>query len=177
MKRNFGSDDELPKMGYCNPPKHSQFKKGVSGNPAGRKKGSCRQSAIEKVIRKKFAVVEGGKSRRLPCDEALYKQMANAALAGDRHARRDFLRLIEKSPAPKGSVEDSSASNPARVVFIKDSTELLLALGICIEVDGICMLCSWAIDAARERQAWAALSEEDEKLLEEFGEPGFKRAA
>ena len=28
------------KVGYCNPPKHSEFKKGQSGNPGGRPKGS-----------------------------------------------------------------------------------------------------------------------------------------
>ena len=34
------------KVGYKNPPKHSQFKKGVSGNPAGRKKKNHRKVLI-----------------------------------------------------------------------------------------------------------------------------------
>lgn len=32
--------DKQDKIGYMNPPKHSRFRPGQSGNPRGRKKGS-----------------------------------------------------------------------------------------------------------------------------------------
>jgi hypothetical protein len=178
MKRSFGNEDERPRVGYCSPPQSTRFKKGVSANPWGRPRGSTHQNTFEKVIRKKLTVIEGGKQLKLSAEEILYKKLLKAAIDGDASARRDLLRLIERMPKEKVPEDGASTTASALgVIFMKDSTELLLALGICIQTDGRCVLSCWAIEAARERQGWAPLSEEDEKLLDDFGEPGVKRAA
>jgi len=177
MKRNFGNDEEIPRPGYGNPPKHSQFQKGQSANPAGRPKGSTRQNALQKAMQTKLTVVEGGKRQKLPAEEVLYKQLVKRALEGDARARRDLLRLLEKLPQRKDLADTKTSAGQAwGVIFMKDSTELLLALGICVEIDNRVVLSSWAIEAARERQNWAPLSPEQTQLLEDFGED-FKRAA
>jgi hypothetical protein len=178
MTHNFGNDDDLPRVGYGNPPKHARFPKGKSPNPAGRPKGSTRLNPFEKLMQKKLTVIEGGKRRKLPVEDAVYAQIVKAALAGDRGACRDLLRFREKNPKPKATAGRSTESEKPRIVFMKDSTALLHALGISVEVENErSVLCSWVIEAARERQGWAPLSPEHEKLLEEFGEEGFKRAA
>jgi hypothetical protein len=128
-------------------------------------------------MEKKFTVIEGGRRHQLTAEDALHRQMLKAALAGDARARRDLLRLREQNPKPKGAVDGSPESDNPRIVFMKDSTVLLIALGICVEVNGRCVLTSWAIEAARKRQSWTPLSPEDEKLLDDFGETDFKRAA
>jgi hypothetical protein len=175
MKGNFGTAEELPRAGYCNPPKDTRFKKGQSPNPSGRPKGSTRRSAIEKLLQKQFTVVEGGRRRKVSIEEAICTQTIKAAIAGDMRMRRDLLRLLEKVSKKKQPTANSQTSGPPQILLMKQSTALLLALGICVEIEGRCALSSWVVQAARERQGWAPLSPEDEKLLSDFGEPGAAR--
>jgi len=175
MKRNFGTDEELPRPGYCNPPQHTRFKKGQSPNPSGRPKGSTRRSAIETLLQKQFTVIEGGRRRKVSLEEAICTQTVKAAIAGDIRVRRDLLRLLEKVSKKKQPAANSPRSNPPSIVLMKDLAALLLALGIFVEIEGRCALSSWVIEAARERQGWAPLSPEDEELLRAFAEPGAAR--
>jgi len=77
----------LTGVGYAVPPKTSQFKKGQSGNPKGRRKGSValatliRKSAKERVI-----VQENGARKSMTKDEAAFKQLFNKAASGDQRA-------------------------------------------------------------------------------------------
>lgn len=77
----------LTGVGYAVPPKASQFKKGQSGNPKGRRKGSValatliRKSAKERVI-----VQENGTRKSMTKDEAALKQLFNKAASGDQRA-------------------------------------------------------------------------------------------
>ena len=74
-------------VGYRRPPKRTQFKKGESGNPKGRPKGS---RGLEKVVmeelKAKITVNENGRSKRVRKVEAIAKQMVNKAMTGDPKA-------------------------------------------------------------------------------------------
>jgi hypothetical protein len=48
---------ETLKVGYCNPPTHSRFKKGHSGNPQGRPKGTHNiGKVLERTLREKVII-------------------------------------------------------------------------------------------------------------------------
>jgi len=60
------------KVGYGKPPKASQFKRGKSGNPRGRPKGSLRLATdLAAELGEQITVREDGRSRRVSKQRAL----------------------------------------------------------------------------------------------------------
>jgi hypothetical protein len=88
--RQQPSDDRI---GYKNPPKHSQFAKGKSGNPAGRPKAEVSISIKD--------ILDGdqmGKNGEIISKrEAIVIRMLNDALAGNQKAFGRFLKLLALS--------------------------------------------------------------------------------
>lgn len=75
----------------------TRFRKGQSGNPAGRPKvRRPNVSAFDIVFDKTLTVTQGGVERELTVDEALQLQTYQAALKGSRMAIRQVLKMIEK---------------------------------------------------------------------------------
>lgn len=71
-------------VGYGRPPRHSQFKKGVSGNPRGRPKGSKNFSTyLDEELRQPVTVTEGGTRKRIPKAKAIAKRVVNGAVSGE----------------------------------------------------------------------------------------------
>ena len=84
-------------VGFGKPPKHSQFRKGRSGNPKGRPKGSKSISAlIRKILEDKVIVKGPGGTRSITKLEAALMQLVNKAASGDIKALREIVRLREK---------------------------------------------------------------------------------
>lgn len=82
-------------VGYGRPPKTSQFKKGQSGNPKGRPKGSKNLSTIvQAALNATVMVNENGKRRLITKLEAIVTQAVNKAAAGDPQAFRHVLNLL-----------------------------------------------------------------------------------
>jgi len=74
-------------VGYGKPPKSTQFKKGQSGNPTGRPKGSWGLvTEIKKELNRKVTVTEQGQQKRVPKKEVVAKQLVNKAASGDLKA-------------------------------------------------------------------------------------------
>lgn len=70
-------------VGYRKPPKHTQFKKGRSGNPKGRPKGCCNMSTIMKeVMARPVVIKQNGQERRVPFREAFVHRLAGRSLEG-----------------------------------------------------------------------------------------------
>ena len=85
-------DDEHD-VGYGKPPTHSQFRKGRSGNPKGRPKGSSNFSTdLKETLEEPIRVTEHGKSRTVSTQLATLKRLRGKALSGDARA---LDRLIE----------------------------------------------------------------------------------
>jgi len=97
------NDDES--VGYKNPPSNSRFKKGVSGNPRGRPKGSKNLAMLMKrALREKVAVQENGKRKLITKSEAIVKQFVNKAASGDLRALTQLAKfqcLAEEFAVPK----------------------------------------------------------------------------
>src|SRR5258706_3502936 len=84
------------KSGSRNPPKHSRFKKGVSGNPKGRpkrRKGQLVSHIISQVQNTLTAYREGGRTKLASRLELILKKLVNAALGGDPKSADDLFTL------------------------------------------------------------------------------------
>ncbi len=78
------SDD---KTGYGKPPKHTQFKPGQSGNPAGRPKGTKHlKTDLEEELGEMIVVREGGNPKTVSKQRAMVKSLAAKAVHGDPRA-------------------------------------------------------------------------------------------
>jgi hypothetical protein len=89
--------DNSDEIGFGKPPKHTQFRKGQSGNPNGRPKGSKNINVlIRKALEEKVTVKGPGGTRSMSKFEAALMQQANKAANGDPRAFREVLRLREK---------------------------------------------------------------------------------
>ncbi len=74
----------MTKIGYKNPPKHSQFQKGRSGNFAGRPKGSKNTlKLLDQVLEQKITITQDGKQVKITKKLAMLMQLANSATKGD----------------------------------------------------------------------------------------------
>ena len=89
-------------VGYKNPPEHTRFKKGQSGNPRGRIKGQCNlKTDLVAELREVIQVNEGGTPRRITKQRALIKAMTARAIGGDGHAARLVVNLILRVLEPE----------------------------------------------------------------------------
>jgi hypothetical protein len=90
--RSPNDTDCTPRVGNKCPPKHSQFKKGVSGNPAGRPKGALGlKTLLAAELKSTIRIQEAGKTKTVTKQQAMVKQFVGKALKGDDKA---FGRLI-----------------------------------------------------------------------------------
>ena len=97
------------KVGYCKPPKNSQFLKGKSGNPGGRPKGSKNaMTVVEEQFLKPVTATQNGKKIKMPIIAAVTAQLLTAAAKGDykaiKLALEQYTKLIVNRQT--GSVAD-----------------------------------------------------------------------
>lgn len=82
------------KVGKGKPPKHSQYKKGQSGNPKGRPKGSKNFSAdLKDTLKEPVALKKDGKRKNVSTQKAALFRLREKALAGDARALDKLLDL------------------------------------------------------------------------------------
>ncbi len=96
--------DELPaataRVGFGRPPEATRFKKGVSGNPRGRPKGSMNvATAFMKALREKVVINEHGQRKTITKLEAALKQLANKGASGDLRALAQLIALAQDAEA------------------------------------------------------------------------------
>jgi hypothetical protein len=79
------SEDE--KVGYGRPPKSGQFKKGQSGNPKGRPKGSMNfRTAIDQALNQRVSATISGRAKSLTKRQVIAHQVVNKAASGELRA-------------------------------------------------------------------------------------------
>lgn len=102
---NGQSDDRDDEVGFCKPPKHTQFQKGRSGNPSGRPKGRVNVATVLlKAMHARIAVNEGGRRTQRTKLEVICTQLINKAVTGDLKAIQHVLALANLSETAEGAV-------------------------------------------------------------------------
>ena len=107
------------RVGYQKPPEKTRFPKGVSGNPAGRMKGSKNVAKLLlDALSEPVAVNENGRRKQITKAEAMIKQLVNKGASGD--ARSIQLLLAE--------IRSRLDSDPSQYQPSKDSKKQMLML-------------------------------------------------
>jgi hypothetical protein len=96
-------------VGYCKPPKHTRFKKGVCPNPSGRGKRSASSptDAVLKVLNEKTSFLRNGRVISASRDEMAIDRHIAAALRGDVEAAAWLLKIwrhAEKHVQPRKTI-------------------------------------------------------------------------
>lgn len=104
MSTKDDTPDELSEpekhVGYGSPPQATRFKKGVSGNPKGRPKGSLNVATVfTKTLRERVVINEHGHRKTVTKLEAALKQLVNKAASGDLRALAQLVVLAQDAEA------------------------------------------------------------------------------
>jgi hypothetical protein len=96
-------------VGYGRPPQDTRFKKGASGNPHGRPKGSRNVAAVfAKTLREKVVINEHGQRKTITKLEAAIKQFVNKAASGDLRALQLLVNLSREAETQELSPPERS---------------------------------------------------------------------
>ncbi len=112
---------ESAEVGYRNPPEHTRFKPGKSGNPRGRPRGTQNMATIlERTLREKVVINEHGRRKTISKLEAAFKQLANKAASGDLRALQLLAALVRSAEerAAKTPTTSSSFAEADEKVFL-----------------------------------------------------------
>jgi hypothetical protein len=95
-KSNSQTNEDAP-IGYKNPPVNSQYTKGHSGNPRGRRKGQRNLTPVlTDILSQSVTVKQGGRSRHVSKGDALILMLMSKAQNGDGRAVKAMLYCVEK---------------------------------------------------------------------------------
>ena len=84
------------KSGFGHPPKHSQFKKGTSGNPRGRPKNVASfRTDLAAELQEKLLLTVNGKDCRITKQRAFIKTLMAAAIKNDIRAVNALLACMK----------------------------------------------------------------------------------
>jgi hypothetical protein len=111
--------DDGDRVGFGQPPKHSRFKKGQSGNPRGRKRRHRyeeEENPLRMYLLEEMTVKMSGRKVKMPAIDVIIKSMINKAMAGDHRSQK---LLIQESGGLKALREEfKRQKNSADQAFI-----------------------------------------------------------
>lgn len=129
-----GNDADEP-VGYGRPPRRHQFRKGQSGNPKGRPRGSKNlHTILDRALTRRINVKDrGGRTRTVSVAEAMTIGLTQRALTSDR-AMRLVLELAREVEAQMtGSIESGPSIDELKA---EDAAILARHLGVRAEPGG-----------------------------------------
>lgn len=100
-------------VGFRRPPRHTRFKKGRSGNPRGRPKGTLNvATTLRKALSAPVKVTERGKSKTMTKLDVAIQQQTNKAAAGDGRALKLLGQLLREA-----TDEGAATKEPIAIVL------------------------------------------------------------
>lgn len=112
----MSQDRDTVQVGYKKPPVSTRFKKGQSGNPRGRPRGSKKDIPYDAVLGQMVTIREEGRARKVTAAEAFLLKLAKQGLEGNGAAARASLRAIEEARVRGISREDDEDILIVRVI-------------------------------------------------------------
>ncbi len=106
-------------VGYGKPPRHTQFRKGRSGNPGGRPRGLPVQRANALLLQEAYravAIKEDGRMVPVSAMQAIMRSQVELAINGHFRAQREILQAVQ-------SIERSKAYGAYMEVYKEDDTD------------------------------------------------------
>lgn len=134
-KTKAANDNGLPAsspVGYCSPPKHSQFPKGKSGNLTGRPKAKPNlESEVKAVFDKKLTTTVNGKPVKMGMIQVMITKLVTIAVSGEGNIAAlkqaiDLIKLVYP-PVNDNQTSDTGSSfqlTPEDLAIIEKSTLL-----------------------------------------------------
>lgn len=109
------SDDRAEyTVGYGKPPRYTRFQKGRSGNSNGRPKGRKNLATLlTKAINEPVTVTENGQRKKITKLEAVTKQIANKAAAGEPRATQLLIQMLQLLEARNDTPSQTEALDEA----------------------------------------------------------------
>ena len=112
-------DEPAENVGPGNPPRHTRFKPGQSGNPNGRPKGSKNFATIlHQQLRKKVTITVDGKPKRVTVQEVIARRLANDSMKGTTKAMELLIRLTSAKS------DEGAGIDAAREIALPDKDAL-----------------------------------------------------
>ena len=116
-------------VGYGKPPKDTQFKKGVSGNPKGRpKKALDFAEQLLRAARTPVTITENGRRVRKPRYDVAILQLLNKAMSGDMKALNKLFDLLPRALDKAALTAASQSNNLPKYKKADDYTDDELAM-------------------------------------------------
>ena len=85
-------------VGYRKPPASGRFKKGTSGNPKGRPKGSSNFiTLLEQELNHSIVVNENGKKKTITRLQAMVKRIVATAVQGEQKSLMTLVEILRKT--------------------------------------------------------------------------------
>jgi len=125
-------------VGYGKPPKHTRFKKGQSGNPKGRPKGSRNFATdLDEVLSATMTVNENGSPKKVSSQLAALMRLREKALKGDPRALDRLLGLAADRSAEKEAQSTERSLSADETEILERHAEMVRrAAGIEEVLDG-----------------------------------------
>jgi hypothetical protein len=88
-------------VGYCKPPRHTQFRKGRSGNPGGRPRRvrepaeQLKEFTLHEAYRHVMIRDKDGVAHPARAIQAVLRSQVELAMSGNVRAQRDILRAVQ----------------------------------------------------------------------------------
>ncbi|GJL94971.1 MAG: hypothetical protein DHS20C05_13760 [Hyphococcus sp.] len=113
-------------VGFKKPPKHTQFKKGKSGNPKGRpRKSKNMTTVLTEVMAQTVTIKQNGKRRRVPLREAWAYKIGEAALRGNVREQVALMKALHDY-VPEALEPEKAPPTKIIVNFVDSNEEILM---------------------------------------------------